>query len=213
VPLWSELEQICWAVQDYDGFVTGKASGFKTSADMVAWVKANPGKLQFGTLGPRTKNRVLAMAITDGLGIRDLVTLVPYDGGSQIRTAVLGNHVQIATCAMGDVRAIIESGDCLPLGMFSSERSSLLPNVPTTKELGVDLNYPTPRGFFAPKGMAKAKRDYLSGVFKAALSKPECVAELNKMFIDAKYVDPEAGRAGIIRFHDGLKALFEKYKE
>ena len=214
IPLWSELEQICWAVQDFDGFFASKASGFKTYQDVVNFAKANPGKIQWGTLAPNTKNRVMAHQITDGLGIKPQITMVPYDGGAQIRTALLGNHIQVATCAIGDVRAIIESGDCFPIALIAKERASIANTVPTTVEIGLkDVTTPTPRGFFAPKGMSKAQRDYLAAAFKAALAKPECVAELNKMFIDAKYVDGETGKKDTQIIHDNLKALFAKYKE
>jgi len=211
-PLWSELEQICWAVQDYNGFFTNKDSGFKTAQELVAYAKANPGKVTFGTVGARTLNSVNSIRIVEALGLKDLVTLVPYDGGAQIRTAILGNHIQVSSNSIGDFRAILESGDSIPLGIIGKTRTNLLPNVPTTVELGItEVTTPVPRGFFGPKGMAKVQMDYLAGVFKAALDKPECVAELNKMFIDAKFVDGETGKKETKIIYDDLKAAFDKY--
>jgi tripartite-type tricarboxylate transporter receptor subunit TctC len=214
IPLWSELEQICWAVQDFDGFFASKDSGFRNYNDVVNFARANPGRISWGTLAPNTKNRVMARQITDGLGIANFVTLVPYDGGAAIRTALLGNHVQVATCAIGDVRAIIESGDCFPMALIGTERASIVPNIPSTVEIGLrDVTTPTPRGFFGPKGMAKAQRDYLAAAFKAALENPACIAELNRAFIDAKFVDGETGKKQTQEIHDNLKALFDKYRE
>jgi len=211
-PLWSELEQICWAVCDYNGFFTNKDSGFKTAQELVAYAKANPGKVTFGTVGARTLNSVNSIRIVEALGLTNLVTLVPYDGGAQIRTAILGNHVQVSSNSIGDFRAILESGDAITLGIIGKERTNLMPNVPTTVELGIkEVTTPVPRGFFGPKGMAKVQRDYLAAAFKAALDKPECVAELNRMFIDAKYVDGETGRKETQVIFDDLKVAFDKY--
>jgi len=212
IPIWSQLEQICWAVQDYNGFFTNKESGFSTAQELVAYARANPGKVAFGTVGARTLNSVNGMRIVEGLGIKDLVTLVPYDGGAQIRTAILGNHVQVSTNSIGDFRAILESGDSIPLGIIGKVRTNLLPNVPTTVELGIpDVTTPVPRGFFGPPGMARVQRDYLAGIFKAALDNPECVAELNRMFIDVRFVDGETGKRETQVIYDDLRVAFEKY--
>jgi hypothetical protein len=59
--------------------------------------------------------------------------------------------------------------------------------------------------------MSKAQMNYLSNAFKAALENPECVAELARMFIDAKFVDGETGRRETQLIYDDLKPAFDRY--
>jgi len=180
--------------------------------EMVAFARANPGAITFGTVGARTLNALNSIRFVEALGLTDLVTLVPYDGGAQIRTALLGNHVQVSSNAVGDVRGIIESGDCTPLGIIGRQRTGLMPNVPTTVELGVpEVTTPVPRGFFAPPGTPAPILDYLAGVFRAAIQNPECVADLNRMFIDANFVDRHTGVRETQAIFNDLQPAFQRY--
>jgi len=212
VPLWSELQTICWAVSDYNGFFTNKEAPFKTAQEMIAYAKANPGRVSWGTVGARTLNSVNTTRIIEQLGLKDVVNMVPYDGGAQIRTALQGNHIQISSNSIGDYRAILESGDAIALAIIGKERTQLMPNVPTTIEIGIrDVSTPVPRGFYAPKGMSRAQIQYLSDAFKAAVENPACVRELATMLIDAKFVDAETGTREAVNIYNDLKPFFANF--
>jgi len=211
IPLWREFEQIAWAVQDFNGFFTNRQSGFTSATDLVNFARANPGVLTFGTVGARTLNNLNSIRIVEALGISDLVTLVPYGGGAEIRTALLGNHVQVSSNAVGDVRDLIEAGDVIPLGIIGTQRTHLLPEVPTTVELGINVTTPVPRGFFAPPGTPRYRLDYLANAFRIALENPSTITELNRMFIDARFVDGVTGRQYTQQVYDDLRPAFERY--
>nr|WP_240457672.1 tripartite tricarboxylate transporter substrate-binding protein [Halomonas socia] len=66
-------------------------------------------------------------------------TLVPYRGGGELATALLGGHVDFLAIAAGSLMPHIESGDMRPLMVYSPERMDALPDVPTAEELGYEL--------------------------------------------------------------------------
>ena len=187
--LWQEFVPICWAVTDYQGVFTSSQSGFRTIDELVAHARANPGTMTYGTVGARTMNNLNATQILEGLGLSGLVRLVPYDGGAQIRTAILGGHIQMAQASLGDFGPAIQSGDLRPLLLVSPRRTNLAPDVPTTGERGMPrATTLIPRGFYGPPGMNPAQARFLEGVFKEAVENPEFVADITKAFTDAFFV-------------------------
>ena len=189
IPLWSELEMICWAVTDYMATFVGKQTGFKTIEDVVAYAKANPGQLQWGTVGARTINNIMAQRTIEGMGLTGLVTVVPYESGAQARTALLGGHVQVCQASLGDLNAIIQSGDAIPVVLVSPDRTKLAPNVPTAAEKGLKgIDLLICRGFYAPKGTNPAIVRFLEAAFKAAAENPEFVSEINRFSSDSYFV-------------------------
>ena len=212
VPLYADLVPICWAVTDYNGTFTSKDSGFKSIEDVVAYAKANPGELKWGAVGARSVNMVLTLRTIEGLGLKGLVTVVPYDGGATIRTALMGGHVDVSNNSLGDYASIIQSGDAFPLMLITEKRTNLSPNTPTTVEKGLkDVVTLVPRGFYAPKGTNPAQVRYLEGIFKAAIESPEFVADMNKVFVDAFFLGGEEGYARTLKAYDEMKPYFDNF--
>ena len=209
IPLWSELELICWAVTDYMATFVGKQTGFKTIEDVVAYAKANPGKLQWGTVGAKTINNVMAQRTIEGMGLKGLVTVVPYESGAQVRTALLGGHVQVCEASLGDLNTIIQSGDAIPVVLVSPDRTKLAPNVPTAAEKGLKgIDLLICRGFYGPKGMNPAQIKYLEGVFKAAAENPEFGVEINKYSSDAYFVPGAEASRRCVEAYNLLKPYY-----
>jgi len=212
IELWKELEPICWAVTDYEGTFTNKQSGFKSIEEVVAYAKAHPGELKWGVVGARSLTMVMALRIIEGLGLKGLVTIVPYDGGSEIRTALMGNHIQLSNNSLGDFSSVIQSGDALPLIVISETRTNLSPNTPTTVEKGLkDITTLVPRGFFAPPGTNPAQLRYLEAAFKLVIENPEFVTELSKFNTDAFFVPGLEGRKRVEEAYKILKPYYDNF--
>jgi tripartite-type tricarboxylate transporter receptor subunit TctC len=81
---------------------------------------------------------------------------LPTNGGGPAITAILGNNAQVTTQSVSATLAHIKSGKLRPLAAFSATRSMFLPDVPTLKELGYDVEYYLWVGIFAPKGTPPA---------------------------------------------------------
>ena len=113
-------------------------SAFKSVDDLLADIKANPGRLSYAASGATAIDgiTVQAMLLDAGLDPLTAATLVPYKGGGELATSLLGGHVQFLAIAAGSLMPHIESGDMRALGVFAPERMEALPDVPTMAELG-----------------------------------------------------------------------------
>jgi tripartite-type tricarboxylate transporter receptor subunit TctC len=212
VEIWKGMEPIACLATDYNLVSTNKASGFKTLEDMVAYAKAHPGELKWGTTGARTLNVVATYEVLDALGITDSVTLVPYDNGTQAQPALMGNHVQVLTGSVVDMRGGIESGDYVPLLVISQKRIKSLPNVPITIEKGIKFSTLVPRGFFAPRGTSEVQLRMLETAFKEVFENPEFVTAIEKLGIEVNYIGRDEQKRLMQEWHDQLKPQFDRLK-
>ena len=211
-PVWSDLETICMVVSDFNVIATNKQSGWKSLEEMVAYAKANPGKIRWGVTGAQTVNMVDTLRIVDALGLKGLVTLVPYDGGAASKTALLGNHIQVETNSSADIRSSLLSGDEIPLMVVAKDRIKALPKVPTTVEKGINITTAKPRGYYAPKGTPKYALDYLAQAIKKVTEMPEFAETVEKLGWQVEYVDGEASKAQVKKWVEELTPFFAQFK-
>lgn len=123
----------------------------KTLKDLVEDAKNRPDGIIFsssGLYGALHIPMALFMKAAGGLKFRHL----PTNGGGPALTAVLGNNSQILVSSISAANTQIKAGKLKPLAMFGSQRSKALPDVPTMKEIGYDIEYYLWVGVFAPKG-------------------------------------------------------------
>ena len=93
---------------------------------------------------------------------------LPTNGGGPAITAILGNNAQVTTQSISATLAQIKAGKLRPLASFAAKRSKFLPDVPTLKELGYDVEYYLWVGIFAPKGVPQPIVTTLRGAIKTA---------------------------------------------
>jgi tripartite-type tricarboxylate transporter receptor subunit TctC len=128
---------------------------YKGLKDFIESVKAHPGSLVFssgGLYGASHLPLAYLEKATGPLGLRHL----PTAGGGPAIMAILGNNAQVTTQSVSAALPHIKSGKLRPLAIFSAPRSKLLPEVPTLKELGYDVEYYLWVGLFAPKATDQA---------------------------------------------------------
>ncbi|WP_299295869.1 tripartite tricarboxylate transporter substrate binding protein [uncultured Tateyamaria sp.] len=127
-------------------------SPFQTAEDVVAAVKAEPGKYVYGSSGPGAMTHLTTVAAFAGLGILDDLKHLPFQGsGPAIKELTAGN-IQF----FGDTEVLMQRGDFRPLMVFNSERLENYPDVPTATEVGIapPLNeLYLWGGLFAPAGL------------------------------------------------------------
>lgn len=112
-------------------------TGATNVREFVAWVKANPGKASFGTPGLGGQNHFLGVAFGKAAGIDLPVT--PYKGSPPMVTDLIGGHVPAAISLMDGMMAHHKAGTLRVIGLFTKQRSPLMPDVPTFLEQGVDV--------------------------------------------------------------------------
>ena len=124
---------------------------YKTLKELTDDVKKRPDEIIFsssGLYGALHIPTALYMKAAGGLKMRHL----PTNGGGPALTAFLGNNAQVLVSSISASLAQIKAGKAKPLALFGAARSKALPDVPTMKELGYNLEYYLWVGLFAPKG-------------------------------------------------------------
>jgi tripartite-type tricarboxylate transporter receptor subunit TctC len=119
---------------------------------------------------------------------------VPYDGTRERMTALLSGAIQMGGINVASGRKYIESGELKAFAIAAEKRSKHLPDLPTLKELGVDMIYALDRGIVAPKGTSKEIVDHWSMIFKKAAEDPELMAQMDAKGTDVNWVGPEGYR-------------------
>ena len=117
-------------------FVVGPNTAAKTMKEFIALAKASPGKLTFASPGVGSLGHVNVEQFMDLAGIR--LTHVPYKGGGQASTDAIGGTVDAMTDNLPSSLPHIKAGRLRALAVLSPERSPLLPDVPTYRELGFE---------------------------------------------------------------------------
>jgi tripartite-type tricarboxylate transporter receptor subunit TctC len=141
--------------------VTNPASGYRNLDDIK---KANR-VVRYGTTGVGTGAQLSAALLfkTSNVNAQD----VPFDGGAPALAAVLGNQVDVASIQVGEAIENIQSGKLTPLAVFGPDRIEYLPDVPTAKEQGLDVEVTQYRFMTVPKGTPQDVRDKIAEGMKA----------------------------------------------
>lgn len=141
--------------------VTSPASGFKTIDDM----RNADRTVRYGTTGVGTGAQLSAALLFKSGDVPSQA--VPFDGGAPALAAVLGNQVEVASIQVGEAIENIQSGKLLPLAVFGPDRISYLPDVPTAKEQGLDVEVTQYRFMTVPKGTPQEVKDKIVEGLKA----------------------------------------------
>ena len=131
--------------------IVNKDTPYKTVKDLVADAKANPDKLIYSSSGLYGASHIPTALFAKTAGDLKMRHL-PTNGGGPAITAVLGGNVNFFMSPTSIALAHIRAGKVRPLAVSSAKRVKVLPDVPTFKEQGYDLEYYFWVGMFAPKG-------------------------------------------------------------
>jgi tripartite-type tricarboxylate transporter receptor subunit TctC len=128
--------------------VINNSLGVNSVAELVALLKREPGKYNFGSIGNGSLSHLAMEAIALRSGTQ--MVHIPYPGSPQAMTAVLRGDVQMACLPAIAVTPQLGSGTVKILAVSTAQRSALLPNVPTLKEAGIDVEADAWMGLIAP---------------------------------------------------------------
>jgi tripartite-type tricarboxylate transporter receptor subunit TctC len=151
--------------------IASKDAPYKILKDLVADAKANPNKVIYSSSGLYGASHIPTVLFAKSAGNLEMRHL-PTNGGGPAVTAVLGGNVNFFMSPTSIALPHIRAGKVQPLAVSSAKRTKSLPDVPTFKELGYDLEYYFWVGIFAPKGTPTPIVNVLrEGLNKAAHSK------------------------------------------
>ena len=207
---WDPIKDISYVlnVTGYAfGLVVPVDSPLKNWAQFVAWAKANPGKLSFGSTGTLTSPHLTMELIAQKLGIELLH--VPYKGSADLMQAIMGGQIMAAADSTG-FAPLVESGKLRVLNTWGDQRLAKFPDAPTLKELGLDLVQNSPFGIGAPRGTPADVVKKLHDVFKLVMEQDSYKAALARYDMVPIYMSSEGYRKFAQETFAREKALVEK---
>jgi tripartite-type tricarboxylate transporter receptor subunit TctC len=162
-------------------------SPHKSVKDFVEAAKANPGKINYSSSGVYGTLHVAMEMFANAAGVK--LFHVPYGGGGPAVTALLGGQVEAS--AQGPAAAIgqIRAGKMRALAGWGTERLKLLPELPTFKELGYDVEFYIWSGVFAPAATPEPVVLELREAVKAAATSPDFNSAMEKVSTPVSYLD------------------------
>ncbi|MEW6672721.1 MAG: tripartite tricarboxylate transporter substrate binding protein [Thermodesulfobacteriota bacterium] len=192
--------------QDESIFYVRGESPFKTIQDVIAYAKANPGKLQITGTTPQSPDEIIIMLFAKMAGIK--VKYVPFDKAPESHAAVLGGHIEVLHEEPGVIMSLIEAKKLRPLIVFTENRLPNWPDVPTAKELGYDITMGRWRGLAVKKGTPPEIVNWLASILEKATKDPAYSEIAKKSLLDLRpgWKGPEA-------YGKFWESEFKTYKE
>lgn len=189
------------------GVVVRADAPWRTLPELLAHAKANPGKLNYGTLGVGSTQQ-LAMervAMLQGL----TWTHAPYRGTADTMRALLGGEIDFASESSGWA-PMVQAGKLRLLAVFTGDRAKRFPDVPTVHELGIDVVVDSPGGLVGPKGMAPATVKALGDIFRTAAQEPKHLEFLDSVDQPLLLLDGPAYRDAMARTYEEERELLRR---
>jgi tripartite-type tricarboxylate transporter receptor subunit TctC len=184
-----DLSGVLMIGQNANVLLVAPSKGWKTAKDLIAAAKAKPGTLNYGSAGVGTATHISAARFSLAAGIE--TTHVPYKGGAEALTDLLGGRIDFLFTPISTALPLIRDGRVMPLMVSTPTRASDLPDVPTPVDLGYkDATTIVWYAVFMP---AKTPRDIVEKFHAAAmkvLATPEMKAKLKKLAVDPMPMTP-----------------------
>ena len=170
--------------------VTTADSKFKTLAELVAYAKVNPGKLNLGTINIGSTQNLVGEMFKTVSGVE--VQIVPFNGTPAVITALRGGQIDAAVEILGPVMAQINAKALRALAVTGNQRSPMLPEVPTAVESGLPgLVASSWNALAAPAKTPKSVITRLNKDVMAAVNAPDVKKKLHDLNVEAQASSPE----------------------
>jgi tripartite-type tricarboxylate transporter receptor subunit TctC len=170
------------------GVVVRPDSPWATWQQFVDHVKANPGKVSFGTAGIGTTQHITMEQVGRRAGL-DWVH-VPFRGGGDDIQALLGGNLD-AVASSSLWAEMVQSGRLRLLVSFGEQRIQRFPQTPTLRECGIDIAHVSPYGLVGPKGMDPGIVRVLHDALRLALHEPEHQALIARLDMPLAYLNSQ----------------------
>jgi putative tricarboxylic transport membrane protein len=205
-----DFEPVANVVFDPGMLVVGPDSKFKTMKDLIDYAKANPGKLKMSNSGEGGDDWFNAVMIEKLAGVK--FNNIPFEGDAPAWQAAAGGHVDANTNNLSTVTPLIKGGKLKPLAVYTEKRVEEFPDVPTLKELGIDLVVGSSRGYIAPKGTPKEVIDILADGIEKVTKDPEFIKAAKAANIEIQFLKGEENKKFLAAEKDRLKKIVDEMK-
>ncbi|WP_082376702.1 tripartite tricarboxylate transporter substrate binding protein [Nocardiopsis sp. NRRL B-16309] len=150
---------------DYMVYLVAADSPVETFDDLAAQVESGDMSVGGGS-GPGSMDHVALAGALEAAGAdATQANYIPFDGGGEALTSLLGGHVDGAVVGVGEALGMLESGDVRAVGVSSAERVDAVADVPTLQEQDIDFTFDIWRGVMAPSDLSEAQVAYYETLF------------------------------------------------
>jgi tripartite-type tricarboxylate transporter receptor subunit TctC len=192
-----DIAPITQLITQPSALVVNGTLGVNSVAELVALLKREPGKYNFGSIGNGSLSHLAMEAIALKSGTQ--MVHVPYPGSPQAMTAVLRGDVAMACLPAIAVTPHVASGKVKILAVSTGKRSALLPDIPTLKEAGIDVEADAWMGLIAPARTPEAAIAKIHDEVVDAIKAPEAREKLATQLMEPVGNSPAEFRAVIER--------------
>jgi tripartite-type tricarboxylate transporter receptor subunit TctC len=199
-------------VTDVSVLAVSADAPWKTIDDLIAYIHANPGKLNYASAGIGTVSQLSMQALSHQFALN--MVAVPFPGGAQLTTAILGKQIDLGMVPFTTGEAMFKANKLRPLLTTASERLKKLPDVPTFAEKGITENgLNLVMGLYAPKGLPDDARNTLVAAVAKAARDPAYVAKVEGLGLLPRYEDPGAARKRLQSEYTDILALSKQLQK
>ncbi len=190
-------------------FVVKSDSDIKSMGDLLARMRANPGKFNIGTINPGSGQHLSAELFKSMSGVD--AQIITYKSTPEVITAVISGQVQVGLDIVAPVMAQVKGGALRMIAVSSRQRSPILPDVPTAAESGVPgYESESWNGVAAPVKTPPAIVERLNKEVRTAVASPDVKRRLQDLGIDARAGTPEQLRERLVADIAKWRAVIEK---
>ncbi len=179
---------------------------WQTLEDIIAYINGNPGKLNYASAGVGTVSSLSMQALAHRFKLN--MVAVPFPGGAQLTTAILGRQVDIGMVPYTTGAAMFESKKLRALATTAPNRLPKLPEVPTFAEKGVAVNgLNLIMGLYAPHALPDGVRATLVASVATAAKDPAFISKIEAIGLFGQYENPAKARARLASEYTDIAAL------
>jgi tripartite-type tricarboxylate transporter receptor subunit TctC len=174
----------------FEGILAKAALPVASIAELRDYAARNPGKVNFGTLGPGSSNDVFRQWLVQHWKVD--IAGIPYKGGAPVISALLAGEIDVTKIGMGNIAGQLNSGKVKILAIQGSQRSRLVPQVPTLLEAGLG-GFPLRVwwGLFMPAGTPEAAVRRINAEVAGLYREPKMADYLERQFVEVAVAPPE----------------------
>ena len=196
-------------VDDPGAFLVPPDSRFRNLSDLVAFARANPDAVTYGTTGIGSDDHLAALAFERLAGVR--MTHVPFAGAAPGRNAILARQIMVASMNVGEGINDMRQGQLRALGQMATERWAEAPDTPTFREQGFDVVQGSMRGLAAPAGVPAPVLERLAAATRTAMEDPEFRRLASQQALPLRYLAPPEYRVALLALRDELQGLWRAH--
>ena len=180
---YKDVIPLAQVASEYGGYVVRADSPYKTLGDLVSVVKSDPRKVTFaGGSAPGSLDHIKVALLGKAIGVNPMgLVYVPFQGGGEAMTSLLGGHVEVAALDVSEIAGQLEAKKVRMLAVMSEQRLGGFSFLPTAVEQGVNLVFPVWRGLYMAPDVPKEAVAYWSRTIQKMVATGEWNEESRKL--------------------------------